>query len=122
MEGMVEDDPRGLNGLKPSVKRNLLTFIKTGEAIRMRVCDAMASTQDLQKENSDRHGRGNMHAFQIGDLVLLNAKNLPTQAVSAVDSTKLRPRFIGPFTVIGVHGNSYTLDLPSAVATHRHSM
>ncbi|KAE9004167.1 hypothetical protein PF011_g12578 [Phytophthora fragariae] len=33
-------------------------------------------------------------------------------------STKLRPRFVGPFTVIGVHGHAYTLDLPSSIATH----
>ncbi|KAE9193147.1 hypothetical protein PF005_g18194 [Phytophthora fragariae] len=39
-------------------------------------------------------------------------------AVSAVGSTKLRPRFVGPFTVIGVHGHAYTLDLPSSMATH----
>ncbi|KAE8961475.1 hypothetical protein PR002_g29890 [Phytophthora rubi] len=56
--------------------------------------------------------------FQLGDQVLLNAKNLPTQAVSAVGSTKLRPRFVGPFTVIGVHGHAYTLDLPSSMTTH----
>ncbi|KAE8991094.1 hypothetical protein PF005_g19235 [Phytophthora fragariae] len=36
----------------------------------------------------------------------------------AVGSTKLRPRFVGPFTVIGVHGHAYTLDLPSSMATH----
>ncbi|GMF25309.1 unnamed protein product [Phytophthora fragariaefolia] len=78
----------------------------------------MAAAQDSQKEHSDRHGRANTHVFQVGDQVLLNAKNLPTSAVSAVGSTKLRPRFIGPFTVIGVHGHAYTLDLPSAMATH----
>ncbi|GMF25862.1 unnamed protein product [Phytophthora fragariaefolia] len=47
-----------------------------------------------------------------------NAKNLLTQAVSAVGSTKLRPRFMGPFTVIGAHGHAYTLDLPSSMGTH----
>ncbi|KAE9169244.1 hypothetical protein PF004_g28242 [Phytophthora fragariae] len=78
----------------------------------------MASAQDTQKEHSDRHGRKNTHVFQLGDQVLLNAKNLPTQAVSAVGSTKLRSRFVGPFTVIGAHGHAYTLDLPSSMATH----
>jgi hypothetical protein len=117
-ERVVENDSRGLTGVRPSVKRNLLSFIETGEAIRTRVRDAMAAAQDRQKENSDRHGRANTNVFEIGDLVLLNARNLPTQAVSAVGSTKLRPRFVGPFSVIGVHGNAYTLDLPSAMATH----
>ncbi|GMF29871.1 unnamed protein product [Phytophthora fragariaefolia] len=111
------DDPRGLKGQRTSVKRNLLSFIETGEAVRQRVRDAMAADQDEQKENSDRHGRANTHVFQVGDQVLLNAKNLPISVVSAVGSTKLRSRFIGPFTVIGVHGHAYTLDLPSAMAT-----
>jgi hypothetical protein len=78
----------------------------------------MAAAQDRQKDNSDRHGRANTNVFENGDLVLLNAKNLPTQAVSAVGSTKLWPRFVGPFSVIGIHGNAYTLDLPSVMATH----
>ncbi|GMG18058.1 unnamed protein product [Phytophthora fragariaefolia] len=112
------EDPRGLQGLRTPVKRNLLSFIETGEAVRQRVRDAMTAAQDAQKEQSDRHGRKNTQVFQLGDQVLLNAKNLPTPAVSAVGSTKLRPRFVGPFTVIGVHGHAYTLDLPSSMATH----
>ena len=56
--------------------------------------------------------------FKIGDLVLLNARNLSIHAVSDVGSTKLRPRFVDPFMVIGVHGNAYSLTLPSAMATH----
>ncbi|GMF44521.1 unnamed protein product [Phytophthora fragariaefolia] len=116
------EDPRGLKGLRTFVKRNLLSFIETGEAVRQRVRDAMAAAQDRQKENSDRHGRANTRVFQLGDQVLLNAKNLPIAAVSAVGSTKLRPRFIGPFTAIGVHGHAYTLVLPSAMATHPTSM
>ncbi|GMF44027.1 unnamed protein product [Phytophthora fragariaefolia] len=112
------EGPRGLQGLQSSVKRNLLSFIETGEAVRQRVRDAMAAAQDTQKEQSDRQGRKNTQVFQLGDQVLLYAKNLPTQAVSAVGSTKLRPRFVGSFTVIGVHGHAYTLDLPSSMATH----
>ncbi|KAE9292795.1 hypothetical protein PF008_g24971 [Phytophthora fragariae] len=72
----------------------------------------------MQKEQSDRQGRKNTQVFAMGDQVLLNAKNLPTQAVSAVGSTKLRPRFVVPFTVIGFHDHAYTLDLPSSMATH----
>ncbi|GMF24202.1 unnamed protein product [Phytophthora fragariaefolia] len=112
------EDSRGLKGLRTSVKRNLLSIIETGEAVRQRVRDAMAAAQDRQKENSDRHGRANTQVFQVGNQVLLNAKNLPIAAVSAVGSTKLRPRFIGAFTVIGVYGHAYTMDLPPAMATH----
>ena len=59
----VADDLRGLSGVRPSVKRNSLTFIETGEAIRLHVRDAMAAAQDLHKENSDRHGRRNTQVF-----------------------------------------------------------
>ncbi|KAE9337432.1 hypothetical protein PR003_g12009 [Phytophthora rubi] len=110
--------PRGLKGLRTSVKRNLLSFIETGEAVRQRVRDAMAAAQDTQKEQSDRQWRKNTQVFKLGDQVLLNAKNIPTQAVSAVGSTKLRPRFVGLFTVIGTHDHAYTLDLSSSMATH----
>ncbi|GMF14505.1 unnamed protein product [Phytophthora fragariaefolia] len=116
--GANAEDPRGLKDLRTPVERNLLSFIETGEAVRQRVRDAMAAAQNRQKKNSDRHGRANTHEFQMGDQVLLNAKNLPISAVSTVGCKKLRPRFIGPFTVIGVHGHAYTLDLPSAMATN----
>ncbi|GMG15180.1 unnamed protein product [Phytophthora fragariaefolia] len=112
------EGPRGLKGLRTSVKRNLLSFIETGEADRQCVRDAMAAAQDTQKEQSGRQWHKNTQGFKRGDQVLLNAKNLPTQSVSAVSSTKLRPRFVGPFTVIGVHGHAYTLDLPSSMATY----
>ena len=49
---------------------------------------------------------------------MLNAKNLPTNLVSAVFKTKLRPRFIGPFTVVAKKGLAYTLNLPSKLRTH----
>ncbi|GMF51335.1 unnamed protein product [Phytophthora fragariaefolia] len=94
------EGPRGLQDQRTSVKRNPLSFIETGSAVRQRVRDAMAAAQDRQRENSDRHGRANTQVFQVGDQVLLNAKNLPIAAVSAVGSTKLRPRFIGPFTLL----------------------
>ncbi|KAE9169576.1 hypothetical protein PF004_g28143 [Phytophthora fragariae] len=46
------------------------------------------------------------------------SKVIAKGAVSAVGSTKLRPRFVGPFTIIGVHGHAFTLDMPSSMATH----
>ncbi|KAE9023752.1 hypothetical protein PF005_g4797 [Phytophthora fragariae] len=87
------EDPRGLKGLRTSVKRNLLSFIETGEAVRQRERDAMAAAQDTQKEQSDRQGR----------------KNTQHQA-----ATSLREAVHGH----RVHGYAYTLDLPSSMATH----
>ncbi|KAK1940757.1 hypothetical protein P3T76_007463 [Phytophthora citrophthora] len=72
----------------------------------------MAESQDVQNEQADAKGISNVWEFKVGDQVLLNAKNLPTHAVSAVFKTKLRPHFIGPFTVDATKGLAYTLDLP----------
>jgi hypothetical protein len=38
--------------------------------------------------------------------------------VSAVFKTKLRPRFVGPFTVVAKKGLAYTLNLPKKMRTH----
>ena len=38
--------------------------------------------------------------------------------MSAVFKTKLRPRFIGPFTVVAKKGLAYTLNLPRKLRTH----
>ncbi|GMF27282.1 unnamed protein product [Phytophthora fragariaefolia] len=50
------EDPRGLKCLRTSVKRNLLSFIETGETVRQRVRDAMAVAQDRQKKKNDLGG------------------------------------------------------------------
>ncbi|ETO81269.1 hypothetical protein F444_04393 [Phytophthora nicotianae P1976] len=83
-----------------------------------RVRDAMAAAQDRQKEYSDKHGRGNLNVFKVGEFVLLDTRNLPLDTVSSVDSNKLKHRFIGPFTVLARHGASYTIDLPKSMTTH----
>ncbi|GMF46093.1 unnamed protein product [Phytophthora fragariaefolia] len=80
--------------------------------------DAMAEIRDNQKEHADAKGRSNVNCYEVGDIVLLNAKNLPTYAVSAVFKTKLRPRFIGPFKVVVKKGLAYTLNLPKKMRTH----
>ena len=71
-----------------------------------------------KNEQADAKGRGCIDSYEVGDQVLLNAKNLPTNVVSAVVNTKLRPRFIGPFTVTPKKGLAYTLNLPRKLRTH----
>ena len=77
----------------------------------------MAESLDKQKEQADANGRGCIDCYEVGDQVLLNAKNLPTKLVSAVFKTKLRPRFVGPFTVVAKKGLAYTLNLPHKLRT-----
>ena len=64
------------------------------------VRDALAATQYKQKEQADVKGRDCIERYKVVNQVLINAKNLPTNVVSAVFKTKLRPCFIGPFAVV----------------------
>ncbi|GMF64223.1 unnamed protein product [Phytophthora fragariaefolia] len=101
-----------------AVRKQVDTFLSTRLSVLRHVRDAMAESQDKQKEHADAKGRSNVNCYEVGDLVLLNAKNLPTHGVSAVFKTKLRPRFIGPFKVVAKKGLAYTLNLPKKMRTH----
>ncbi|KAJ9528536.1 hypothetical protein QJQ45_020487 [Haematococcus lacustris] len=73
---------------------------------------ALQRSIDTQKLHADQHRRH--EEFEVGDLVLLSCANLNLQ--TAVNSTKLQPRFVGPFKVLAKHSPvSYKLDLPSSM-------
>ncbi|KAG2780812.1 hypothetical protein PC129_g23664 [Phytophthora cactorum] len=101
-----------------AVRKQVDDFVSLRLSVLRQVRDAMAESQDLQKEYADVQGRGTVERFEVGDLVLLNAKNLPTHAVSAVFKTKLRSIFIGPFKVVAKKSLAYTLNLPKKMRTH----
>ncbi|KAG4040702.1 hypothetical protein PC123_g23762 [Phytophthora cactorum] len=108
-----------VSDLRPvSLRKQVESFIDTRLNVINRVRDAMAIAQDRQKEYSDKHGRGNVNVFKVGDLVLLDTRNLPLATVSSVGSNKLKHRFIGPFAVLARHDASYTIDLPKSMKTH----
>ncbi|ETP37524.1 hypothetical protein F442_14668 [Phytophthora nicotianae P10297] len=101
-----------------SLRKQVESFMDTKLIVISRVRDAMAASHDRQKEHSDKHGRGNLNVFNVGELVLLDTRNLPLDTVSSVGSNKLKHRFIGPFTFLIRHGASYTIDLPKSMTTH----
>ena len=101
-----------------AVQQQVNKFLETRFSVLRHVRDAMDESQDIQKEQADEKGRSCINSYKVGDQVLLNAKNLPTKIVSAVFKTKLRPRFIGPFTVVGKKGLAYTLNLPRKMRTN----
>ncbi|KAG3052553.1 hypothetical protein PI125_g26135 [Phytophthora idaei] len=108
-----------VSDLRPvSLRKQVESFIDTRLNVINRVRDALAIAQDRQKEYSDKHGRGNVNVFKVGDLVLLDTRNLPLATASSVGSNKLKHRFIGPFAVLARHGASYTIDLPKSMKTH----
>ena len=77
-------------------------FVDVRLAITRKVRDAMSSAQDRQKQYADQNGRKNNEGFSVGDKILLNTSTLPKYAVSVLPggTTKLLPRFIGPFVVV----------------------
>ena len=93
-------------------------FIAQREAVIRFVQDCLADSSARQKTNADKKGRANLTVFELGDQVLLATKNLPEHAVSCTGSSKLLPRYIGPFRVTAVRGDSYTLDIPKRMRTH----
>ncbi|GMF26753.1 unnamed protein product [Phytophthora fragariaefolia] len=73
-----------------AVRKQIDAFLTKRLSVLRHVRDAMAESQNKQKDYADANGRSNVHSYQVGDLVLLNVKNLPTHTVSAVFKTKLR--------------------------------
>jgi hypothetical protein len=101
-----------------AIEAGVREFIATREAINRFIQDAIADASDRQKRQADKNGRANGYSFEVGDLVMLSTQNLPEHAVTALGSSKLLPRYIGPFRVLRRRGLAFTLDLPSALRTH----
>ena len=90
----------------------------TREAVVRFVQESIANAVDRQKRNAEKHGRANVLLFKKGDLVLLSTENLPKHVVTNVGSSKLLPKFIGPFRLLHRKGNAYTIELPRRMRTH----
>ena len=69
--------------------------------------------QKNQKIQADKHRRD--HKFKIGDLVGLNAKNLPIRT----GSRKLAQKWVGPYRILKQYGkDSFKLDIPKSFRIH----
>ncbi|CCI50318.1 unnamed protein product [Albugo candida] len=101
-----------------TAKKQVSEYLATRLNVLRHAWDAMAESQEQRKEQADANSRGCIESYEAGDQVLLSTKNLPTNVVSAVFETKLRPRFIGTFTVMAKKGLAYTLNLPRKLRTH----
>ena len=73
---------------------------------------------DRQKRNTDKNGRENVLSFKVNDLVLLSTVNLPGHVVTSVGTSKLLPKYIGPFRVLYQKCNAYTIELARNMRTH----
>ena len=93
-------------------------FILQRQAITRFVRDALQAAVDKQKDNADKHGRRNMNKFVKDGCVLLSTEGLRDSAVANLGASKLAPRLIGPFKVLKVIGDAYTLDIPTSLRLH----
>ena len=79
--------------------------------------DKMAESQDRMKYYYDRNRSQQM--FEIGELVLLDNKNLDIRHKGYAVKNKLAPRFNGPYTIIKKHSkDSYELAMPPGLKIH----
>ena len=93
-------------------------FQLSREAVVRFAQDSIANSVDRQKGSADKHGRANVLLFNVGGLVLLSTVNIPKHVVTNVGSSKLLPKYIGPFRVRHRKGNAYTIELPRRMRTH----
>ena len=59
-----------------------------------------------------------MSKFKKGDRVVLSTKGLRDTAVNKLGASKLAPRFNGPFRLLKVIDDAYTLDICSSLRLH----
>ncbi|KAE8971040.1 hypothetical protein PF010_g28085 [Phytophthora fragariae] len=93
-------------------------FVLQRQSIARFVRDALQDAVDKQKENADKRGRKNMATFETGDQVLLSTDGIRSCAMTNLGASKLAPRFIGPFRVLKLNGEAYTLDIPTSLRLH----
>ncbi|KAE9171268.1 hypothetical protein PF005_g27214 [Phytophthora fragariae] len=93
-------------------------FVLQRQSIARFVRDALQDAVDKKKENVDKRGRKNMTTFETGDQVVLSTDGSRPSSVTNLGASKLVPRFIGPFRVLKVNGEAYTLDIPTSLRLH----
>ncbi|KAE8965233.1 hypothetical protein PR002_g28737 [Phytophthora rubi] len=103
---------------RPVDNAGVSEFVLQRQSIARFVRDALQDAVDKQKENADKRGRKNMATFATGDKVLLSTDGIRSSAVTNLGASKLAPRFIGPFRVMKVNGEAYTLDILTSLRLH----
>ena len=89
-------------------------WIKRAEQAQEEAKKAMAKSQEQMERYANRH-RAGLPKIEVGDKVLLDARNLTL----LTPSRKLSARNLGPYTVIAKHGMvNYELDLPKDLRIH----
>lgn len=79
--------------------------------------DALQRAQDHQMEQANKHRKD--HIFKVGDFVYLKASGITLAADSNAPSAKLRPLFIGPYSLLEQHSPvSFRVEFPPLLKIH----
>lgn len=86
------------------------SFVQRLHADEAKAKSALAAAQARQKHYADQHRRD--LTFEIGDMVMLSAKN--TNTLDGAGSSKIKPKWTGPYKVLQRIGAvAYKLEMPN---------
>jgi len=111
-------DPRmGFEGRKKGKYQGAEKFIEKMKEIQEKAKAVLGRVQKEMKKYTDRKRRETDN-YKVGDLVMLNTKDLKYQMVGR-RTEKLTERFLGPYKIKKiVSSNAVELELPSTVKIH----
>ncbi|GJJ74408.1 hypothetical protein EMPS_06766 [Entomortierella parvispora] len=109
--------PTALLGKPNSSVPTVDTFLTEQATTLALAQDALQRAQDHQEQQADKRRRD--HKYKVGDKVLLRATNITIPADSIRPADKLRPQFLGPFTLLEQHSPvTFRVELPPFYKIH----
>ncbi len=92
-------------------------FLLQQDVFLKKTQDAMSEAQDRMKSYYDKNRK--QQEFAVGQLVLLDGKNLDIRHKGFAKTSKLAPRYVGPYRVVKkVHKDSYEITLSKGLKIH----
>ncbi|GJJ75505.1 hypothetical protein EMPS_07863 [Entomortierella parvispora] len=109
--------PTALLGKPNSSVPTVDTFLTEQATTLALAQDALQRAQDHQEQQANKRRRD--HKYKVGDKVLLRATNITIPADSIRPADKLRPQFLGPFTLLEQHSPvTFRVELPPFYKIH----
>jgi len=107
----------GFEGRKKGKYEGAKKFIEKMKEIQKEARAVLGKAQEKMKKYADRK-KGKANDYKVGDLVMLNTKDLKYQMVGR-RTEQLTERFVGPYKVKKiVSSNAVELELPNTIKIH----